>query len=401
MALAPNALFRNDLTMLEPPQNRLSPSQIWPMENPVGTEQVRPQYLTAPDADVVPGVMWGDRMYSPRMAGGLNSAMDIGMGFAGSTGPGGIRAYHGSPHSFERFDTSRIGTGEGAQAYGHGLYFAEKEGVARSYRDIPSAGTPSAQNIAQRLLGKPNASGEIMDDAAVTRSIRRVMPNITDDELSAALASAREKPTGSMYEVNIAANPEHMLHWDKPLSEQHPVVQEALGKLGIAPHGYSVRETPAGYVVDFEGRVSRAFPTQEAAQKAMTETAKMQGKDITGAEIVRQQPGIELKLREAGIPGIRYLDQGSRHAPKLSDAERQQLQVAIADKQRLIADPRQQRDIAMHQADLDLFQRRLNEAEDVSHNLVVFDDATIEILRKYGLAGLMLGGGAAAGAQGQ
>jgi len=87
MALAPNALFRDTMTMLEPAQNRLSPSQIWPMENPVGTEQVRPQYLTAPDADVVPGVMWGDHMVSPRVAGGLNSAMDIGMGFAGSTGP--------------------------------------------------------------------------------------------------------------------------------------------------------------------------------------------------------------------------------------------------------------------------------------------------------------------------
>src|SRR5690606_14870554 len=47
----------------------------------------------------------------------------------------GIRAYHGSPHDFDRFDMSKIGTGEGAQAYGHGLYFAEAEDVARSYRD--------------------------------------------------------------------------------------------------------------------------------------------------------------------------------------------------------------------------------------------------------------------------
>ena len=37
----------------------------------------------------------------------------------------GIRAYHGSPHDFDKFDLSKIGTGEGAQAYGHGLYFAE------------------------------------------------------------------------------------------------------------------------------------------------------------------------------------------------------------------------------------------------------------------------------------
>ena len=50
----------------------------------------------------------------------------------------GIKAYHGSPHDFDRFDLSKIGTGEGAQAYGHGLYFADNEAVARSYRDTIS-----------------------------------------------------------------------------------------------------------------------------------------------------------------------------------------------------------------------------------------------------------------------
>ena len=46
----------------------------------------------------------------------------------------GIVAYHGSPHDFDRFSTEHIGAGEGAQAYGHGLYFAENEGVAKSYQ---------------------------------------------------------------------------------------------------------------------------------------------------------------------------------------------------------------------------------------------------------------------------
>jgi len=36
--------------------------------------------------------------------------------------PSGIRAYHSSPYDFERFDASKIGTGEGAQVYGHGIY---------------------------------------------------------------------------------------------------------------------------------------------------------------------------------------------------------------------------------------------------------------------------------------
>lgn len=47
---------------------------------------------------------------------------------------GGFRAYHGSPHDFDRFDSQYIGDGEGAQVYGHGLYFAQAEPVAEHYR---------------------------------------------------------------------------------------------------------------------------------------------------------------------------------------------------------------------------------------------------------------------------
>lgn len=44
-------------------------------------------------------------------------------------------AYHGSPHKFDKFSTEKIGTGEGAQAYGWGLYFAGKKEVAEFYRN--------------------------------------------------------------------------------------------------------------------------------------------------------------------------------------------------------------------------------------------------------------------------
>jgi hypothetical protein len=37
-------------------------------------------------------------------------------------------------HELGKFDSSRIGTGEGAQAYGHGLYFAQRKGTAESYQ---------------------------------------------------------------------------------------------------------------------------------------------------------------------------------------------------------------------------------------------------------------------------
>ena len=39
-------------------------------------------------------------------------------------------AYHGTPHSFERFDLGAIGTGEGNQAHGWGLYFAADKKIA-------------------------------------------------------------------------------------------------------------------------------------------------------------------------------------------------------------------------------------------------------------------------------
>lgn len=44
-----------------------------------------------------------------------------------------ITALHASPHSFRKFSTDFMGKGEGAQAYGWGLYFAQNPEVNRSY----------------------------------------------------------------------------------------------------------------------------------------------------------------------------------------------------------------------------------------------------------------------------
>ena len=45
------------------------------------------------------------------------------------------RAWHGSPHDFEAFDLGAIGTGEGAQAHGWGLYFAKRRWVSERYKE--------------------------------------------------------------------------------------------------------------------------------------------------------------------------------------------------------------------------------------------------------------------------
>lgn len=46
--------------------------------------------------------------------------------------------YHGSPYSFDAFDHSKMGTGEGAQSYGWGTYVTEVEGIAREYAKVLS-----------------------------------------------------------------------------------------------------------------------------------------------------------------------------------------------------------------------------------------------------------------------
>lgn len=100
----------------------------------------------------------------------------------------GITAYHGSPHDFDQFDMAKIGGGSGVQNFGHGLYFAEHEPAAEGYRY-------SLQQLANVMVGKEDAN---------------------------------QINKGHMYEVNISAHPDHMLDWDKPLSEQSPHIVKSI-----------------------------------------------------------------------------------------------------------------------------------------------------------------------------
>lgn len=59
------------------------------------------------------------------------------------------RAWHGTPHNFDAFTLQAIGTGEGAQAHGWGLYFAERKRTAEKYRK-----GLSAPNIVLSVEGK-------------------------------------------------------------------------------------------------------------------------------------------------------------------------------------------------------------------------------------------------------
>lgn len=274
--------------------------------------------------------------------------------------PVGITAYHGSPYDFDKFDIGKIGTGEGAQAYGHGLYFAENEGVAKGYRDTLSATrAPDAAHLDPDLGAKITASEQRMKDinnqimearfaGRAEQSINKLrieLDKATNDHLDLI---EKTKFPGRMYQVSIKADPEHFLDWDKPLSEQSPKVKDVLRKRGI-----NVDEYPG----------------------------------VSHPEDLRiNEPEYAGQLREAGIPGIKYLDQGSRLKPFA--AERiAQINRALKESPSTGTPADEARIAGLHAE-----RKQLSSPE--TRNYVVFDDKLIDILKKYGLAGLAIPGGA-------
>ena len=232
--------------------------------------------------------------------------------------------WHGSPHRFPptaknplgEFDPTKIGTGEGAQAYGHGLYFAEAPATARIYSAdrayVGSAmqGKPSTINFDDPAWLAQKTIDELGDISKATSHLKMVQRTAakqqspeTKTQVQAAidlLESGNIATKGSLYKVDLPdAQITKMLDWDKPLS----------GQSWFRPVADVVKEYKgAGKDVDAYAR--------------LISKANSRGGEVTGAQLyegmLSQFGGSQAKvsefMREAGIPGIRYLDQGSRGA---------------------------------------------------------------------------------------
>ena len=72
-----------------------------------------------------------------------------------------ITAYHGSPHKFDKFTTDKMGTGEGVQAFGWGLYFTDVKEIAEYYAEKLSK--PDFNKFREKLL-KDKPSNNVIND---------------------------------------------------------------------------------------------------------------------------------------------------------------------------------------------------------------------------------------------
>ena len=96
-------------------------------------------------------------------------------------------AYHGTPYKFDKFTLDNIGAGEGAQAHGWGLYFAENKKVSEDYRERLRKGRSRGQlfkvDIPENdvLIDEQKKFDEQSD--AVKQALRSVYKSFSKEQL--------------------------------------------------------------------------------------------------------------------------------------------------------------------------------------------------------------------------
>lgn len=248
---------------------------------------------------------------SNRIRGIIDAVADI----AAQPGDGlldKIKAYHGSPHDFDRFSSDNIGTGEGAQAYGHGLYFAEREPTAMSYRDsltprdvdyeeylmdqyrIAESGQDySRMDMLERAMqhDTPRDFRDIAADADYDDDYRQLAADMADEMEGFVSPSGNPVNFGHMYKVDIDARPEELLDYDLPLGEQPEILQRIDDKYGDSEIFLSQMGG-----LDKSSRGSELYSALGGNHKAADVSKYL--KD------------------EIGVKGIKYADAQTRFSPK-------------------------------------------------------------------------------------
>tara|TARA_R110000787_G_scaffold401_2_gene1566 strand:- start:4329 stop:6377 length:2049 start_codon:yes stop_codon:yes gene_type:complete len=290
----------------------------------------------------------------------------------------GIIAFHGSGADFDKFELGMINTGEGAQAFGHGLYFTDSEDIATFYRDAMNDRNSSMGFLPIKYQGKRfkdfddspaadadpdkyrmiNALGKEIKrlsfspvlrkpETAKNQLLAKLDADIAKQETDIAAGAASDvgngdtlenlilqsliidrdalmridaaditiEETGKMYKVGLAPQLDELIDYDAPLSAQSNKVKEALKPI------YEKYE----------------LPEYEPFFALQTKFPGFVGNNKVTPSMLSEE------LSNAGLKGIKYRSSNSRTQSTGS------------------AKPEQ--------------------------NYVIFDDSMIKIMEKYGIVG--------------
>jgi hypothetical protein len=219
-----------------------------------------------------------------------------------------LDVYHGTPHKFPateanplgEFDASKIGTGEGMQAYGHGIYLSESPEVGRQYQqflaarknDLSDPGNMAASIMYRNPKGTREAGIAQID--RVFKAMKDYPKSYPDmEEQRAVLQKARDllesgaelpQQGGSFYKADLPDEMiGRMLDWDKSIKDQPEAVRKAIDRIESE---FSMRKQP--------------YKNQEA-------TGFWYG---ALADTVGGQQNASKLLKEYGVPGIYHRGQG-------------------------------------------------------------------------------------------
>jgi hypothetical protein len=224
-----------------------------------------------------------------------------------------LDVYHGTPHTLpptERnplgeFDASKIGTGEGAQAYGYGIYTAEAPAVAKEYqkqlgtqmkykgeqfynpivgRKIGTTGNTEIDDYLLSYLGDTgvirkellNAAKEMRESnnpqalkqyQTLMSEFRKIRPDVTAAN------------TGNLYKVDLPDEKiATMLDWDKPVSQQKNVMN--------ALRNEAEQRVKNNLLVNIENDIRSKLPVQEVGDDYLS---MFSGQNVALNQDIRQQ----------------------------------------------------------------------------------------------------------------
>ena len=255
---------------------------------------------------------------------------------------------------FGAFNASKIGTGEGAQAYGHGIYLAESPDVAKVYRSATDPVARRAEMTLQMTEGNVNEAIKfVQKDAKRYETYKNewffkpeaYQEKLNELEYLKQIKKGKPPEVGAMYKADLPDEMvDRMLDWDKPLSRQSREVQEFAKTQNPSlaseePHFV----TPSGEVIHWSALVDSVENLKNPKTKAIPSKIYGGGNWVkygehmmgqtTGGEFYRSlsspsewsrqaaagagKAGLDdveasAALRGVGIPGIKYMDEGSR-----------------------------------------------------------------------------------------
>ena len=308
-------------------------------------------------------------------------------GIMANVGRKDIIAHHGSPHDFDKFDHDKMGSGEGAQAWGWGTYLAENPDIAGGYQKrlsgndkidkLTSNGEPvpfnqsdASQNAFITLLKNEGDVQKSLTELE-TRSKNSPVKGIKkqNDEALTFLRDYSSKNNiefdkkGSLYDVNVPDKVvDDMIDWDVPVDQQPNV----LAKLkGIQLDESNVMGKTKYMIKEFNaGRYSqvRARDILESLGKGDYES-KLAAKE----------------LEKLGIPGVKFLDSDSRNSNYMLSTPEETVKGDW-----MVKDNMKPNSLGKHfdnEADAKAF---LEESQKKTNNFVVFNEDSMNIVKKDG-----------------